>query len=142
MISKELKRRSRRELVDIIYQMKMNEQKLQEEIAALQEGVRDKRIRISLAGSVSEAAASVTNLFAVAQTTANIYLDEIAARKEDAKQECARLIEEANATARDIVADAEKRRSELRSQYRVDYQKWQKLRAEIKKLENIKKQEP
>jgi hypothetical protein len=34
MVSKELKRLSRRELVDIIYQMKKNEQLLQDEIAS------------------------------------------------------------------------------------------------------------
>ena len=35
MISKELKRLSRRELVDIIYQLKKNEQEMQEEIELL-----------------------------------------------------------------------------------------------------------
>lgn len=60
MISKDLKKLSRRELMDIIYQMKKNEQQLQEEIASLQEALQDKRIRLSTAGSIAEAAASIT----------------------------------------------------------------------------------
>ena len=35
MVSKELKKLSRRDLIDIIYQMKKNEQKLEEELNAL-----------------------------------------------------------------------------------------------------------
>ena len=64
MINKELKKLSRRELVDIIYQMKKNEQTMQEEIASLQEALQDKRLRLSTAGSISEAAASITNIYA------------------------------------------------------------------------------
>ena len=60
MISKELKRLSRRELVDIIYQMKKNEQQLEEELASLREEVQDKRLRLSNAGSIAEAAVSVS----------------------------------------------------------------------------------
>ena len=67
MVNKELKKLSRRELVDIIYQLKKSEQQLQEEIKTLQEALQDKRIRLSTAGSVAEAAASVTGLFFAAQ---------------------------------------------------------------------------
>ena len=78
MISKELKKMSRRELMDIIYQMKKNEQQMQEEIASLQEALQDKRISLSVAGSVADAAASITNVFSAAQMTADLYLQDIA----------------------------------------------------------------
>ena len=81
MISKELKKMSRRELMDIIYQMKKNEQQMQDEIASLQEALQDKRLRLSVAGSVAEAAASITNVFSAAQMTADLYLQEIACMK-------------------------------------------------------------
>lgn len=42
MISKDLKKLSRRELMDIIYQMKKNEQQMQEEIASLQEALQER----------------------------------------------------------------------------------------------------
>ena len=86
MISKELKHLSRRELVDIIYQLKKNEQRNQEEITTLEEALQEKRIRVSVAGSIAEAAADVTQIFSVAQETADLYLQEIAAMKEDTQK--------------------------------------------------------
>ena len=84
MVSKELKKLSRRELIDIIYQLKKNEQQTQEQLAALEEALQDKRIRLSVAGSIAEAATDITQVFATAQRTADLYLHEIAAMKEDA----------------------------------------------------------
>ena len=95
MVSNELKKLNRRELIEIIYQMKKNEEQLQKEIAALKEELQDKRIRLSNAGSISEAAAPITNLFSTAQSTADLYLQEIACMKEETKKECSRMIEEA-----------------------------------------------
>ena len=89
MVSKELKKLSRRELVDIIYQMKKNEQQLQEEVAALKEELQDKRIRIEETGSVAAAALSITDVLGAAQRTADLYLHEITCMKEDAEKECA-----------------------------------------------------
>ena len=71
MVTKELKKLSRRELVDIIYQLKKNEQEKQEEIAALEEALQEKRIRVSVAGSIAEAAADITQIFSAAQQTAD-----------------------------------------------------------------------
>ena len=106
MFGQELKKLSRRELVDIIYQMKKNEQQMQEEIAALQENLQDKRIRISVAGSIAEAAADITQLFSTAQMTADRYLHEIACMKSDAEQECAKMLEDARKQVQDILADS------------------------------------
>ena len=69
MISKELKRLNRRELVDIIYQLKKNEQENREKTEALEAELQDRRIRISEAGSVAEAAAEITQIFSAAQST-------------------------------------------------------------------------
>ena len=108
MISKELKKLSRRELVDIIYQMKKNEQQMQEEIATLQESLQDKRIRLSVAGSIAEAAADITQVFSKAQMTADLYLHEIACMKEETEKECKRMIEEAQKKVKDILEAGEK----------------------------------
>lgn len=109
MMSKDLKKLGRRELVDIIYQLKKNEEKLQEEITALKEALQDKQIRLSVAGSIAEAAADITNLFATAQKTADLYLHEIARMKEEAENECAKMIQDAQKRAEHPLADAPKR---------------------------------
>ena len=135
MIGKELKRLSRRELVEIIYQMKKNEQEKQAQIATLEDALQEKRIRISVAGSIAEAAVDITNVFSVAQTTADLYLREIACMKEDAEQECARMLEEARKKVEKILADGKKQCTDLEARYQRDYQKWQQLQSEIEKLE-------
>ena len=95
MINKELKRLSRRELVDIIYQLKKNEQNLQDQIAALQDALEDKRIRISNAGSIADAAADITKILTAAQDAADLYLNEIQEMKAEAQAECEKIIENA-----------------------------------------------
>ena len=95
MVSKELKKLNRGELIEVIYQMKKNEQQMQDEIASLQEELQERRIRVSVAGSIAEAAVSVTNLFSAAQATADLYLQEIACMKAETEQECAQMIEDA-----------------------------------------------
>ena len=140
MISKELKRLSRRELVDIIYQLKKNEQDMQEEIESLKTELQDKRIRISTAGSIADAAMSVTNVFSTAQMTADIYLHEISCMREDADRECAKKIEEAKKRVSDILADGEKKFDILKAAYKREYVKWQQLKSEVETLEERKKQ--
>ena len=110
MISKELKRLSRRELVDIIYQLKKEEQEKQEKIAALEAALAEKRLRIASAGSVAGAAAEITQLLSTAQATADLYLQEIASMKEDTKKECAQLLAEAQQQADKILAEARNNR--------------------------------
>ena len=107
MVSKELKKLSRRELIEVIYQMKKNEQQLQEKITALEAALEEKRLRISKAGSVAEAAVSVSNVFSAAQEAADLYLHEIACMKADAQQECERIIAQARKTASAISAAPE-----------------------------------
>ena len=135
MISKELKRLSRRELVDIIYQLKKNEQDMQEEIESLKTELQDKRICISTAGSIADAAMSVTNVFSTAQMTADIYLREISCMREDADRECAKKIEEAEKRVRDILADGEKKFDILKAAYKKEYARWQQLKSEVAALE-------
>ena len=102
MVSKELKKLSRRELIEVIYQMKKNEQQLQEKITALETALEEKRLRISKAGSVAEAAVSVSNVLSAAQEAADLYLHEIACMKADAERECERIIAQARNTASGI----------------------------------------
>ncbi len=138
MINKELKKLNRRELVDVIYQLKKNEEQLQEKIAALESELQDRRIHLSTAGSVAEAAADITGIFSVAQSTADMYLREIASMKEDAKRECENMIEEANKKVEAIMADGKRQYDALSARYRTVYKKRQQLHAEIEKLEKQK----
>lgn len=99
MANKELKKLNRRELVDVIYQLKKNEEHLQAQIASLEAQLQDKRIHLTSAGSIAEAAADITGLFAAAQAAADLYLQEIAHLKEDTELACQQLLADAQAKA-------------------------------------------
>ena len=135
MNSKELKKLSRRELVDVIYQLKKNEEQQQEKIASLEAELQDKRMHLSVAGSIAEAATNITGIFSVAQSTADLYLNEITSMKEDTQRECTKMLEEAKNKVKSILADGKEKYDALATRYRADYKKWQQLRAEIEKLE-------
>ena len=135
MLNKELSKLSRRELMDIIYQMKKNEQQMQEELASLRESLEEKRIRLSEAGSVAEAAVSVSNVFSAAQMSADLYLQEVARMREDTEKECERMVAEAEQTVAKTLAEGEKQYAALRVCYRTLYQKWQQLLDAVQKTE-------
>ena len=156
MIQKELKRLSRKELVDIIYQLKKNEQELEEEISLLKKEIEDKRIRLSEVGTIAEAALSVTDIFSEAQKTADIYLSEISALKEEAEkerqqrlseteevckqklveaeEECQKRLLEAEEKVKAVFAEGEKKFALLKEAYMKDYEKWQELNEKIAAL--------
>ena len=138
MIGKELKKLGRSELIDIIYQLKKNEQEKQEQIAAMEEALMEKRIRISVAGSIAEAATDITQIFSVAQRTADLYLREIASMKEATEKECAAMVKEAERKAEEILFRSEQQMAELNACYTAEYKKYQQLSAEIQRLEEIK----
>ena len=140
MVNKELKRLSRRELVDIIYQLKKNEQELQEQICSLKSELDDKRIRISKAGSIAEAAMSMTDVFSTAQMTAELYLREISNMKDDTERECAKRIEAAEKRVEEVMNDGKKKIANLKSQYKNEYMKWKQLQSKIEAFEQMKKQ--
>ena len=136
MNNKDLKRLSRRELVDIIYRMKQNEEKMQEQILDLENELRDKRIRITVAGSIAAAAADITDLFATAQKTADLYLSEIALMKEETEKACAEKLRAAGIDADALLSEIKEmkpkeRRTEPTSNYKTEYEKWIQLQAEF-----------
>lgn len=154
MVSKELRKLNRRELVDVIYQLKKNEEQMQEKIETLEAELEERRLHLSKVGSIAEAATNITGIFSVAQSTADLYLREISSMKEEAQRECEKLTEEAEKKieeAEQIIGEAEKKAEAIKidmkkwydvlaSRYESDYKKWQKLKDEIRKLEFQKEQ--
>ena len=140
MISNELKKLNRRELVDIIYQMKKNEQQLQEEIVSLKSELEEKRIRLTEAGSIADAAITITDVFSAAQAAADLYLNEIACMKEEQEKECAKMVEEARRAVDKIFEDGRKQCEELSVLYDMEAAKCQQIRKELRKLEELKRQ--
>ena len=119
MTDKEFKRLSRFQLIEIIYQLQLQNDKLTEQNQSLIEELEDKRIRISNAGSLAEAALEINDCLKNAQEAADQYLNEIKIMHEAVEAEKEKILSEARAEATAIISDAQKKKT--------DYEKAQKI---------------
>ena len=106
MTDKEFKRLSRAQLIEIIYQLQLQIDKLNEEKQALENKLEDKRLRLQSAGNIAEAALEINDCFRSAQNAAEQYLNEIKAIREEAEAERQRILANAQAEAEAIIAGA------------------------------------
>ena len=130
MTDKELKRLSRVELIDIIYELQKQKDAADVRVAQLQEKLNQRELRIAQAGSIAEAAIGLNGVFEAAQDAADQYLYSIqtstssiqrkldaakAQRREiisNAEEEANRIVRESENRARAIVEAAERQASE------------------------------
>lgn len=116
MTDKEFKRLSRAQLIDIIYQFQLEQERLTAENEKLKKALADKRILVNNSGNIAEAALEIHNVMQSAQSAAEHYLEEIQRRVDseyqkimkDARAEAAALLEKAKRKAAAIVSQAEK----------------------------------
>ena len=108
MTDKEFKRLSRYQLIDIIYQFQLQVDKLTEQNQELERELADKRLRLSNAGNIADAALEMNDCFRSAQNAAEQYLNEIKAIREETEAEQQRILSQARAEAAAIIADAKK----------------------------------
>ena len=108
MTDKEFKRLSRAQLIEIIYQLQLQIDKLSEQSQELESELKDKRLRLSNAGNIAEAALEINDCFRSAQNAAEQYLNEIKAIREETEAERQRILAQAQAEAEAIIAGAKK----------------------------------
>ena len=108
MTDKEFKRLSRAQLIDIIYKLQLELDKVNEEKQALESKLADKRLRLQSAGNIAVAALEINDCFRSAQNAAEQYLNEIKAIREETEAERQRILAHAQAEAESIIASAKK----------------------------------
>lgn len=74
MRSKDCRHYSRRELIEIIYELERREQRLERKLEKAREKLKDRTMRVEQAGSLAEVAAVMAGLFDAADETASLYL--------------------------------------------------------------------
>lgn len=82
MTDRQLRRLRREELVDIIYTLQLQQQRLREENASLRAALDSRRLQVEKAGSLAEAALAVSGVLEAAQQAADVYLASLGAAKE------------------------------------------------------------
>ena len=108
MTDKEFKRLSRSQLIEIIYQLQLQVDGLTAQNQSLEDTLADKRLRISNAGNLAEAALEINDCFRSAQNAAEQYLNEIKLMREETETERQRILAQARAEAEEIIAGAKK----------------------------------
>ena len=108
MTDKEFKRLSRARLIDIIYKLQLELDKVNEEKQELKIKLADKRLRLQSAGNIAEAALEINDCFRSAQNAAEQYLNEIKEIREETEAERQRILAKAQAEAEAIIASAKK----------------------------------
>ena len=108
MTDKEFKRLSRAQLIDIIYKLQLELDKVNEEKQELESKLADKRLRLQSAGNIAEAALEINDCFRSAQNAAEQYVNEIKAIREETEAERQRILSEARAEAAAIITGAKK----------------------------------
>lgn len=116
MTDKEFKRLSRFQLIDIIYQLQLKQEELTAENEKLSKALADKRLRVSKAGNIAEAALEIHNVMQTAQDAAAHYLEEIRIMRSETEEKCRLLLEKAQKDADDIIAQAKRRNSSSNSE--------------------------
>lgn len=115
MTDKEFKRLSRSQLIDIIYQLQLQIDKLTEQNQKLEQELADKRLRLRNAGNIADAALEINDCFRSAQNAAEQYLNEIKAIREETEADSQRILAQAQAAAEAIIANAKMTRSDYDS---------------------------
>ena len=115
MTDKEFKRLSRAQLIDIIYKLQLELDKVNEEKQELESKLADKRLRLQSAGNIAEAALEINDCFRSAQNAAEQYLNEIKAIREETEAERQRILAQAQAEAEAIIPSAKKTRGDYDS---------------------------
>ena len=116
MTDKEFKRLSRSQLIEIIYQLQLKQEELTADNEKMSKALADKRLRVSKAGNIAEAALEIHNVMQAAQDAAAHYLEEIQMRVDneyqqifkEAKEKAANIFHKAHEEADEIVAQAKK----------------------------------
>lgn len=110
MTDKEFKRLSRSQLIEIIYQLQLKQEELTQDNEKLSKALEDRRLRVSAAGNIADAAIEIHNVMQAAQSAAEHYLEEM---RISASGEYQRILTEANEKAAQIIAEAEQEAAQI-----------------------------
>ena len=99
MNEKEFRHLSRKELVDIIYELEKKIEEKDAEIDDLQKQLEDRRILLNKAGNIADASLALNHVFEDAQKAADQYVSEIRRIKEDTEKQAKDILQEARKKA-------------------------------------------
>lgn len=121
---------------------------MRQEVEEARAKMQERIVAVEEAGSVADAAAQITGVFAAAQETADIYLANIRKRQEEQEEACRQKQEESERLAAQMVADAEQKcrqmeedaRKRCQELYRAAEQdanrRWDEMYSQLSQLQD------
>ncbi len=85
MTEKDLRRLGRKELIELIYEMKKRELELQTRLDEAEAKLAERTVNIEKAGSIADAAVYLSGLLESAQKAADIYIESVKKNYEDSE---------------------------------------------------------
>ena len=127
MTNKELRKLSRAELIDILFELQTQNENLTAENRELAAQLESRQLQITEAGCIAEAALRLNGVFEAAQAAADQYVrctkDSLTIAERTlaaAKRQADTLVQEATAQAQKLLADADARLESSWSQFLLD----------------------
>ena len=125
MTDRELRRLTREDLLDIIYELQQKTQRLEQENETIRKQLSDRTVKLENAGSIAEAALALNG---VAQAAADQYLAQVHAANEQSQQLADRIVADAQRKANAIVQQAQREADSIRAMTdEGTQQKWAEL---------------
>ena len=119
MTDKELKRRSRGELLEVPHQQSKELERLRKQLDAAESALQNREIAITNAGSIAEAALQLNGVFTAAQDACQQYMENICHLSQNQERICAQRDAESQAEAKRIVEEARKESEALEHETRM-----------------------
>ena len=86
MRSKDCRHYSRRELIEIIYELERREERLERKLEKAKAKLKERSERMAQAGTLAEVTAMIAGLFEAADETAALYLTGVKTQAEEARR--------------------------------------------------------
>lgn len=118
MKAKELKRLSRSDLLEMLLDLSLENDRLNKELKELREAMAQRSIAVAESGSLAEAALKLNGIFEAAQAACDQYTENIRSRSDNMAETCREMEAQARAKCDEMLADAEKRCEEMVSNAR------------------------
>ena len=134
MTEKELRKLGRGDLLNLLLEQSRENQKMREQLQALQDALADKTLCIDRAGSIAEASLQLSGVFQAAEQACQMYTQNImqlnqrqeaicAQREKESQEKAARIVNDAQEQAKETIAITQKQCAEMLERAQAESQK-------------------
>lgn len=120
MTDSELKKLSRKELLEMLISQSKELQSLQEKLTAAEAALQKKEIIINEAGSIAEAALQLSGIFDAAQEACQQYTDNIIQLSQRQEEICAQREADSQARARRVLEEVKREKAKLEEETKIN----------------------